>query len=274
MSEYNVSCPAKHVTICFSKSACSGWGGDDKSQQVTANSWIFITIQTLFALALVFLLAVRMYKYKEREDEIVISKDSKRLKKERLKNHRRKSMGKKMETRLILDFNDEPLTDTNRSESNFMKSNADSGIKFPSKSLPEYVPSPDISIIEFLRTLSVIMRHDKYTQNRVIGCTVLSLFSSSVSSILAMMFRFDRACKIELNLHDDIHSWCNMQSNGKEHINFNCWLIGFIDPYKSALDAFKFLPIFLILAYMAFLVDRWRTFMVTCHTIQGKMTSR
>ena len=49
------------------------------------------------------------------------------------------------------------------------------------------------------------------------------------------------------------------------------WIMGHINPFDSAIDAFKFLPIFLILAYAAFLllVDRWRTFMVLCHTIQG-----
>ena len=40
---------------------------------------------------------------------------------------------------------------------------------------------------------------------------------------------------------------------------------------KGTIDAFKFLPIFLLVAYVGFLVDRWRKFMVECHTIQGRI---
>jgi len=36
-------------------------------------------------------------------------------------------------------------------------------------------------------------------------------------------------------------------------------------------DGYKFLPIFLLLAYMGFLVERWRQFLLTCHTIQGRI---
>lgn len=36
-------------------------------------------------------------------------------------------------------------------------------------------------------------------------------------------------------------------------------------------DGYKFLPIFLLLAYMSFLVNRWRMFLATCHSIQGRI---
>ncbi len=72
-----------------------------------------------------------------------------------------------------------------------------------------------------------------------------------------MMFRFDR------DKSD------NCENTGG---NINDWIMGFENPYASAIDAFKFLPTFMMLAYVAFLVDRWRKFMVTCHEIQGKST--
>ena len=247
--------------VSFINSICFIEKADGSCDKVTANSWIFIIIQIAFALALCFLFAVRKYIYRNTKDEIVISKDSQRLKKERFRKFKRKSkqLDRKGDTRRLLELHDEPLTDTSRSESNFMKTNADSDINFPSKALPEYVPSPNISIMEFLRTLSCILHHDRSTKNKVIACTALSLFSSSASSILAMMFRLDR-------LRDD--NACNADGNIKD------WILGFETPYGSAIDAFKFLPTFLILAYVAFLVDRWRTFMVTCHEIQGKSTSQ
>ncbi len=105
-------------SICFKENSTSS--GDD-CDKVTANSWIFIIIQVAFALALFFLLAVRTYIYRNKKDEIVISKDSQRLKKERFKKSRRKfkQLNKKGDTRRLLELQDEPLTDTNRSESNF-----------------------------------------------------------------------------------------------------------------------------------------------------------
>ena len=49
------------------------------------------------------------------------------------------------------------------------------------------------------------------------------------------------------------------------------WLMGHAGSFGSAIDAFKFLTVFLLLAYTAFLVDRWREFMIICHAIQGKL---
>jgi hypothetical protein len=40
---------------------------------------------------------------------------------------------------------------------------------------------------------------------------------------------------------------------------------------QAVIDSYKFLPLFLLLAYIGFLVDRWRQFMVTCHIIQGRL---
>lgn len=54
-------------------------------------------------------------------------------------------------------------------------------------------------------------------------------------------------------------------------IQLKNFIMGLKSPFTFAVTSYKFLPIFLLLAYIAFLVDRWRNFMVVCHTIQGRL---
>lgn len=166
----------------------------------------------------------------------------------------------KKRTRKLSTMN--PLLKTSRSEINFMKSNIDENIQFPSSYQAEYVPirlDLDLSSIQFVRAILKKIASDDLVQNRVMTSASLSLLSSSASSILAMVFKHER--------------WTQdcMESKGFEHIlEMKEWIIGHTKPFSGAIDAFKFLPIFLLLAHTGFLVDRWRSFMVSCHTIQGK----
>ena len=65
-----------------------------------------------------------------------------------------------------------------------------------------------------------------------------------------------------------------MEGSGTEYfLDTKDWIMGHSAPFRTAIDAFKFLPTFLLLAYIAFLVDRWRQFLVTCHSLQGKEMS-
>ena len=154
-----------------------------------------------------------------------------------------------------------PLLKTSRSEINFMKSNIDEDIQFPSSYQAEYVPirlDLELSLIQFVKAILKKVASDEMVQNRVMTSASLSLLSSSVSSILAMMFKHER--------------WTQdcMENLGLEFfLEMKEWIIGHTKPFSGAIDAFKFLPIFLLLAHTGFLVDRWRSFMVSCHTIQG-----
>ncbi len=199
------------------------------------------------------------------EDKIIVSTGRQRLRNEMAENMRSSKIAKTKSAKLQIRY-PQPLTDTFRSENNFMKSNADSEIHFPSKARPEYIPCPEISISEFLSTIFFVSRNDEYVQNRILTCTAFALLSSSASSVLAMMFKYDRW---KQDCNNNIQGY-EVQNNGSETKE---WIMGHVNPFDSAIDAYKFLPIFLLLAYTAFLVERWRTFMILCHTIQGAFYS-
>ena len=244
---------------CFSKSGCSD------GEQSTGNCWIFIAVQILLSVICGITLIIMRVRKGNEEDKIIVSTGQQRLRNE-MAEHLRSSKIAQTKSAKLKILHPQPLTDTFRSENNFMKSNADSEIKFPSNSRPEYVPTPDISVYEFLSTTFFVSRNDEYVQNRVLTCTALALLSSSASSVLAMMFKFDRW---KHNCNNSIEGY-EVQNDGSETKE---WIMGHVGPFDSAIDAYKFLPIFLLLAYTAFLVERWRTFMILCHTIQGTFYS-
>ncbi len=105
--------------------------------------------------------------YVRKEDEkskIIVSTGLQRLRNDLLVD-RRSLQAKEIKDADLLLLDPQPLTDTSRSETNFMKTNADDEIKTPSIPRPEYVPTPDISLMEFFRTVwyvtavSKIARH-------------------------------------------------------------------------------------------------------------------
>eukprot|EP00554_Chaetoceros_debilis_P001214 CAMPEP_0194096470 /NCGR_PEP_ID=MMETSP0149-20130528/57358_1 /TAXON_ID=122233 /ORGANISM="Chaetoceros debilis, Strain MM31A-1" /LENGTH=594 /DNA_ID=CAMNT_0038782445 /DNA_START=259 /DNA_END=2041 /DNA_ORIENTATION=+ len=240
---------------CFSESTCSD------GEKSTAYGWIFIVCQLVLS-ALLFLTLCGMHISKRGDDEkIIVSTGRDRflnsitsqvamMKSKKSLRHSGKPGG------TIL----KPLSNTDRSERNFVKNVADATILYPSKSRPEYVPYPHLNFFEHIQTKIFVTSNDEYIQSRMVSCAALAFLSSAASSSLAMLFKHERHkqdCMEGLELE--------YTSSTKE------WFLGQKDPFAETLDSFKFLPIFLILAYIAFLVNRWRDFMITSHTIQGKI---
>mmetsp|Transcript_18000 Transcript_18000/g.26430 ORF Transcript_18000/g.26430 Transcript_18000/m.26430 type:complete len:523 (+) Transcript_18000:262-1830(+) len=240
---------------CFSESTCSD------GEKSTAYGWIFIVCQLVLS-ALLFLTLCGMHISKRGDDEkIIVSTGRDRflnsitsqvamMKSKKSLRHSGKPGG------TIL----KPLSNTDRSERNFVKNVADATILYPSKSRPEYVPYPHLNFFEHIQTKIFVTSNDEYIQSRMVSCAALASLSSAASSTLAMLFEHERHkqdCMEGLELE--------YTSSTKE------WFLGQKDPFAETLDSFKFLPIFLILAYIAFLVNRWRDFMITSHTIQGKI---
>uniref|UniRef100_A0A7S3VDI0 Bestrophin homolog n=1 Tax=Chaetoceros debilis TaxID=122233 RepID=A0A7S3VDI0_9STRA len=240
---------------CFSESTCSD------GEKSTAYGWIFIVCQLVLS-ALLFLTLCGMHISKRGDDEkIIVSTGRDRflnsitsqvamMKSKKSLRHSGKPGG------TIL----KPLSNTDRSERNFVKNVADATILYPSKSRPEYVPYPHLNFFEHIQTKLFVFSNDEYIQSRMVSCAALASLSSAASSTLAMLFEHERHkqdCMEGLELE--------YTSSTKE------WFMGQKDPFGDTLDSFKFLPIFLILAYIAFLVNRWRDFMITCHTIQGNI---
>ena len=89
-----------------------------------------------------------------------------------------------------------------------------------------------------------------------------SFFASFFASFLALVFQYERA--MEQCIKDD-------EIEDHKIIGTSDWIRENGQALESTIDAFKFLPIFLLVAYVGFMVDRWRNFMVECHTIQGRI---
>ena len=150
-----------------------------------------------------------------------------------------------------------PLCKTFRSEKNFIMSNVHPDLIIPSSHDPEYEPIPEWSVGLVLHTAGKAFLQWENNQNMVMNNLGLAFFASSFASLLAMVFRYEE----------------DMAECNPEHhiIGTKQWLGGNTRALSSTIDAFKFLPIFLLIAYIGFLVDRWRNFMVSCHTIQGRI---
>eukprot|EP00594_Rhizosolenia_setigera_P006378 CAMPEP_0178944326 /NCGR_PEP_ID=MMETSP0789-20121207/3086_1 /TAXON_ID=3005 /ORGANISM="Rhizosolenia setigera, Strain CCMP 1694" /LENGTH=371 /DNA_ID=CAMNT_0020624031 /DNA_START=681 /DNA_END=1796 /DNA_ORIENTATION=+ len=108
------------------------------------------------------------------------------------------------------------------------------------------------------------MTHDLYTSIAVHKCAVLAMCATIASSFIAMFHKY------EYYLQEACEDGIDFDASEDHALHFKGWIMGQQDPYNAAITSYKFLPIFLLLAYIAFLVQRWRDFMVTCHSLQGR----
>jgi len=149
-----------------------------------------------------------------------------------------------------------PVLRTWRSHLNFCKTNDDPFIRYPSPYSPEYVPLEQDSSLS-LRVLKSIL-----DQKETLGITISSLgyafFTSALSSLLVILSRYE----------DAIYQNC---PESADNFSYREWIQGNGATIRITLDGYKFLPIFLLLGYMGFLVNRWRMFLATCHSIQGRI---
>jgi len=148
------------------------------------------------------------------------------------------------------------ISKTVRSEENFMKSNFDIDIQFPSDYLPEYSPTHRMNIFEFVKVLCGFIITSSQVMRTIRISTGLALLSSSMSSIIAIIIKYEDYYGEDLCEN----SW-----------NVRISLMGYAASFRTTIDSFKFLPIFLLLAYIAFVVERWRKFLYQSHVIQGRI---
>lgn len=74
--------------------------------------------------------------------------------------------------------------------------------------------------------------------------------------------------KYEYYLQEACEDGIDFDASEDHALHFKGWIMGQQGPYNAAITSYKFLPIFLLLAYIAFLVQR--DFMVTCHKLCGR----
>jgi hypothetical protein len=151
---------------------------------------------------------------------------------------------------------DSPFTLTHRSENNFLMKNDDPDIEYPNAYPPEYTLLERGGFAIVKHTFESI-RDQKQFRRVLVVSSGLSLLTGSLTSLVAMAFRYE----------EEVAMVCPES----DHIHFKMWVSGNINAIGTTLDGYKFFPVFLLLAYTAFLVDRWRNFLVVCHSIQGRI---
>lgn len=156
-----------------------------------------------------------------------------------------------------------PIFQTFRSEANFRKRNDDPTIKYPCLNETEYVTmyQGEGSISTFTVLKSMFLRNhtmDSTARNALFPCIGVALLSSSFASLLVKGSNFERIMFKECP--DSFQT---------------LYLENFIEKLqplvRETISGYKFLPLFLLIAYMAFLVGRWRKFMECTHFIQGRI---
>ena len=151
-----------------------------------------------------------------------------------------------------------PLFATHRSEENFLKQNDDESIKYPSEYQPEYVTLHQNNGATALNVCISIFSQQQ-SKDMIRNSAGFALLAAGMSSFFGIFFSYGHYVKE------------NCPGKGEILARLKDWLIDGAESQAFILDSFKFLPLFLVLAAFAFLVDRWKVFMLTCHLIQGRI---
>jgi len=149
------------------------------------------------------------------------------------------------------------ISTTFRSEANFLKSNFDTDIMFPSDYKPEYVPITSSASSRF--ALIKLMFTSCEITTVIMRAAGLSLFSSSISSAIRLFLRYEDFLEAGSCVKEEAFTIVRDRITNLESVK----------AITVTIDNYKFLPIFLVLAYTAFLVERWRDFLQTCYSTQG-----
>ena len=153
-----------------------------------------------------------------------------------------------------------PVFKTKRSEENFMKGNVNETIEYPSDYQPEYITLNQNNGATATGVLHTIFSQIE-SQDMIRTSAGFAFLSAGISSFCGMYFSYG----------EYIQENCAEGYGADMHENIKTWLLSGADALDHTVDSFQFLPIFLVLAAFGFLVDRWQRFMVTCHTIQGRL---
>jgi len=137
-----------------------------------------------------------------------------------------------------------------------MKNNEDETINFPSHYESEYITLHQDNGTKTTRVLKQIFSQ-KEAIDMVRTSAGFALLSSGLSSFFGIFFAYG----------DYVQANCGKTGN----IHIRNWLFSGAQALDQTIENFKFLPLFMILAAFAFLVDRWQRFMMSCHTIQGRL---
>ena len=145
---------------------------------------------------------------------------------------------------------------TERTEANFIRNNADEKLVVPSPYGPEYKPNFSNNVIFpvtgfFFRNFGIF---SATLTSILLGSLGLAIVSSAFSTMIYLFIRYEDQC-----------------SNNEDPAAFYTWVRDVGSAFSKILADFRFLPIFLIVGYIGFVVERWRNWMVNCHVTQARL---
>eukprot|EP00588_Corethron_pennatum_P008948 CAMPEP_0194275836 /NCGR_PEP_ID=MMETSP0169-20130528/8576_1 /TAXON_ID=218684 /ORGANISM="Corethron pennatum, Strain L29A3" /LENGTH=517 /DNA_ID=CAMNT_0039019401 /DNA_START=201 /DNA_END=1754 /DNA_ORIENTATION=+ len=146
---------------------------------------------------------------------------------------------------------------TNRTEENFIRNNTCPKLELPCPYVAEYIPIYDYKIRGIIRGLRRVLSYEKYGWDLVaIFCFSLGwgFIGSAIATIIQLRIKYEIEC---------VNTYFNLTDASAD----------IAKSFESILDDYKFLPIFLIVAYVGFVADRWRDWLVNCHSLQGRIHS-
>lgn len=152
------------------------------------------------------------------------------------------------------------FVDSTRTLDNFVRSNTHPALVLPNAYEPEYTPFDTVGsfypISGFLpvKHLSHFVYASVMSVSILFGSLGLALVCGSLSSFLWLAIQYEGAC-----------------SGNADPNALSDWVIQVGNAFENVASDYKFYPIFLLVGYIAFIVSRWREFMVNCHAIQGRI---
>lgn len=246
-SSFSSSCDP--FRVCFKQTDC--WDSDDTNSS-TARGWVLVFVLIGFGITFI-LLAELAPRYEVvsrpilRIHQLLLNPLTKRAK-------ARQSLEAELESCFLK---------TKRSELNFCLNTSDLEVELPEPNGAEYEPEflhgVFYPLTGFLATFDPRGGHGSGIFSLtmmaiVVGSLGLALVGSAISTVLYLVVRYEEQCS-GFYKEDAIILW--IQDVGKG--------------FSTILSEYNFFPIFLLVGYIGFITQRWREWMVNCHTIQAKI---
>jgi len=252
----DLACSASFILPCFNKSTCDWYKKEEdiSKSYIVSSCWTLLLI--FFCCGVLFLL-LSLYLAEIETILIDFYNKIKRCRSRKLETHEDNSDEEESE-RFYADsctLQDIPgFILTNRTEENFIRNNTCTQLTLPYPYAAEYSPTYDYKIRFLSGEMSAILPLETYGRHLItIFCFSFGwgCIGTAFSIFLQLRIKYELECgSVYFNLRDTID---DISSS-----------------FKTILDDYKFLPIFLIVGYIGFVADRWRDWLINCHRLQGK----
>jgi hypothetical protein len=154
------------------------------------------------------------------------------------------------------DVSETAFVTTLRTEKNFIKDTSDKTLVYPKMYPAEYIPRGVESTVLPVSGFLGEMWHLAISCNLLIsvylGSTGWAMICSGFSSLLWIVVDYERNCVVQQSYIED---WIETVGLSLARVR----------------NDYDFYPVFLLIGYIGYVVQRWREFMVNCHECQAKI---